>query len=274
MNVKHQMLSCPSCKQQDVLKHKRIRERPSDDQKPSEIIQPENLIKRLKRNAADSRRSTMWWLSWNEPYHRSPRREPCEVVTDTLMLELGWQMKEAERVQRQRDCEYRRITSGVDYSWLMSTPRTSYDISQGERLGLEEMCAKVPPSHCGSIIQRFRQVLLENDPEVQEVSGLFRSVLVEILQRVQDEQESQRLSQQWNTRRALSLSLMSFRSRVRINPFGSTLGLKNSYGSEEDDTDVKTVSGDVEKGLGQKEEKAHRIWSMPEIRHKELNGKA
>uniref|UniRef100_A0A8C1P2N5 Uncharacterized protein n=1 Tax=Cyprinus carpio TaxID=7962 RepID=A0A8C1P2N5_CYPCA len=97
---------------------------------------------------------SMSWFSWNEPYYRSPRREPSEVVTDTLMLELSWQMKEAERLQRERDNEYRRLKSGVDYSWLMSTPRSSFDISQGERLGLEDLCSKVPPSYCGSVIQR------------------------------------------------------------------------------------------------------------------------
>ncbi|KAA0708947.1 Protein RD3 [Triplophysa tibetana] len=216
----------------------------------------------------------MSWFSWSEPYYRSPRREPSEVVTDTLMLELSWQMKEAEHLQRERENDYRRLKSGVDYSWLISIPPSSYDISQGERLGLEELCGKVPPSHCGSVIQRFRQVLMENEPEVQEVSGFFRSVLVETLERVQEEQEAQRLSQQWNNRRSISLSLLSFRSRVRINPFSSTLGLKNSNSSEEEGADVKTVCGDVEKGVGQTTEKAQRVWSMPEFRHKGINGKA
>ncbi|XP_077075873.1 protein RD3 [Siphateles boraxobius] len=217
----------------------------------------------------------MSWFSWNEPYNRSPRREPSEVVVETLMLELSWQMKEAERLQRERDNEYRRLKSGVDYSWLMSAPRTSYDISQGEKLGLEDLCSKVPPAYCGPAIQRFRQVLMENEPEVQEVSGLFRSVLVETLERVHEEQEAQRLTHQWNNIRSISLSLMNFKSRVRINPFGSTLGLKSSsYGSEEDGMDVKTVCEDVEKGLSLTAEKAQRVWSMPEIRHKGINGKA
>ncbi|XP_056620988.1 protein RD3 [Triplophysa dalaica] len=216
----------------------------------------------------------MSWFSWSEPYYRSPRREPSEVITDTLMLELSWQMKEAEQLQRERDNDYRRLKSGVDYSWLISVPPSSFDISQGERLGLEELCGKVPPSYCGSVIQRFRQVLMENEPEVQEVSGFFRTVLVETLERVQEEQEAQRLSQQWNNRRSISLSLLSFRSRVRINPFSSTLGLKNSNSSEEEGADVKTVCGDVEKGVAQTTEKAQRVWSMPELRHKGINGKA
>ncbi|XP_051501339.1 protein RD3-like [Myxocyprinus asiaticus] len=217
----------------------------------------------------------MSWFSWSEPYYRSPRREPSEVVTDTLMLELSWQMREAERLHCERDNEYRRVKSGVDYSWLMSTPRSTYDISKGERLGLEDLCSKVPPSYCGSVIQRFRQVLLENEPEVQEVSGLFRSVLVETLERVQEEQEAQRLIHQCNNKRSISLSLLSFKSRVRVNPFSGTLGLKsNSNGSEEDGVDVKTVCGDVEKGLGLTTEKAQRVWSMPEFRHNGISGKA
>lgn len=103
---------------------------------------------------AAEKRASMSWFSWNEPYYRSPRREPSEVVMETLMLELSWQMKEAERLQRERDNEYRRLKNGVDYSWLMSAPRSSYDISQGERLGLEDLCSKVPPSYCGPTIQR------------------------------------------------------------------------------------------------------------------------
>lgn len=92
------------------------------------------------------------WFSWNEPYYRTPRRDPSEVVTETLMLELSCQLKEAERQQRERESEYRRLKTGVDYSWLASTPRCSFSITTGERLGLEELCSKVPPSCCGMVI--------------------------------------------------------------------------------------------------------------------------
>lgn len=92
------------------------------------------------------------WFSWNEPYYRTPRRDPADVVADTLMLEFSWQLKEAERQQKERESEYRRLKTGVDYSWLASTPRSSYSISTGERLGLEDLCSKVPPSCCGLVI--------------------------------------------------------------------------------------------------------------------------
>lgn len=94
------------------------------------------------------------WFGWSEPYYRSPRRDPADVVTDTLMLELSWQLKEAERMQRERDKEYKRIQTGVDYSWLVTTPRTTYDIRAGERLNLEDLCCKVHPSYCGDVILR------------------------------------------------------------------------------------------------------------------------
>ncbi|KAK3542466.1 hypothetical protein QTP86_025867, partial [Hemibagrus guttatus] len=196
---------------------------------------------------------TMSWFGWSEPRYRSARREPAEAVTDTLMLELSWQMKEAERLQRDRDNEYRRLRTGVDYSWLVSAPRLSYDISHGERLALEDLCSKVHPSYCGAVILRFRQVLTENEPEVQEVSGLFRAVLLETLERIQEEKEAQRLARQWNNKRSISLSMLTFKSRMRINPFGSSAALTSSRSGLEE---VHTISQDVEKGLGHTAEKA------------------
>ncbi|KAL6486711.1 hypothetical protein MHYP_G00061030 [Metynnis hypsauchen] len=215
----------------------------------------------------------MSWFIWSEPQYRRPRRDPSEVVTDTLMLELSWQLKEAQRLQRERDNQYRRLQTGVDYSWLVSAPRSTFDISQAERLALEELCSKVQPSYCGAVILRFRQVLMENEPEVQEVSGLFRSVLLEALDRMQSEQEAQRLSRQWNNKRSISLSLLSFKSRVRINPFGSSVGLTtSSYSSEEAVGELQTVCQDVEKGLQHSADRAQRVWSMPDFRHKGING--
>ncbi|KAL0967127.1 hypothetical protein UPYG_G00248120, partial [Umbra pygmaea] len=152
------------------------------------------------------------WFSWSsEPEYRCPRRDPSDVVTDTLMLELSWQLKEAERMQRERDNEYRRLQTGVDYSWLANTPRNTYDLSIGERMGLEDLCSKVHPSYCGAVILRFRQAVMENEPEVQEVASLFRTIVLEALDRMKEEQEAQRLSRQWNNKRALSMSLINFK---------------------------------------------------------------
>ncbi|XP_046871463.1 protein RD3 [Hypomesus transpacificus] len=214
------------------------------------------------------------WFNWSEPHYRTPRRDPADVVTDTLMLELSWQLKEAGRQQRERENEYRRMQTGVDYSWLVNTPRGTFDISAGERLGLEDLCSKIHPPYCGAIILRFRQAVVENEPEVQEMAGLLRSVLLEALERMREEEEGQRLARQWSSRRAMSsMSLMSFKSRVRINPFGSTMGLTSSAANQGTGFgDLKTVSEDVEKGQ-EGPEKAQRVWSMPDFRHKGLSGK-
>ncbi|XP_068432649.1 protein RD3 [Clinocottus analis] len=204
------------------------------------------------------------WFSWNEPYYRSPRRDPVDVVTDTLMLEFSWQLKEAERQQRERDNEYRRLKTGVDYGWLANTPRCSYNISTGERLGLEDLCSKVPPPCCGPVVLKFREALQANEPEVQEVSDLFRSVLLETLDNLKEEQEAQRLAHQWNNKRPVSMSLVNFRSRIKINPFGSTVGLTSVGTDGAGMSDLKTVSEDVEKGT----ERSQRVWSMPDFRYK------
>lgn len=95
------------------------------------------------------------WFRWNEPPSRISQRNPTEMVAETLMMELSWQMKQAEKQQRERENEYRKIKTGVDYGWLVSYPKQSYDISPGERLQLEDMCTKIHPSYCGPVILRY-----------------------------------------------------------------------------------------------------------------------
>ncbi|KAE8600555.1 hypothetical protein XENTR_v10013308 [Xenopus tropicalis] len=187
------------------------------------------------------------WFRWSDSQLRLPSRNPNDMVVDTLMMELGWQIKQAERLQRDKENEYRKIKTGVDYSWLVSYPKHSFDISPGERLQLEDACSKVHPSYCGPIILRFRQIVAEYDPDVKEVPHLFRSVLQEAAEKMKEEDEVKKLARQWTTKRAMSMSLTTFKSRARIYPFMS---------------DIKTISEDVEREA----EPARRVWSMPEFR--------
>lgn len=106
-----------------------------------------------------------------------------------------------------------------------------------------------------------------NEPEVQEVSGLFRSLLLEVLDQLKEEQETQRLAHQWNNKPATSMSLVNFRSRIKINPFGSTVGLTSTVPARTGMSDLKTVSEDVERGVEAKE-RSQRVWSMPDFRYK------
>ena len=114
------------------------------------------------------------------------------------------------------------------------------------------------------------------------MSGLFRSVLLESLERIREEDEALRLSDQWNNRRAVSMSLINFRSRVRINPFGSTTRLTSTANGALGDPyepEVKTVSKDVERGLAAVSGmraggsgRTPRVCSMPDFRRQGING--
>ncbi|CAL8317889.1 unnamed protein product [Merluccius merluccius] len=211
------------------------------------------------------------WFSWNDPYYRRPRREPSDVVVDTLMMEFSWQLKEAERQQRERESEYQRLKTGVDYSWLASTRRTSYSISTGERLGLEDLCCKVPPADCGLVILKLREVLAANQPDAHEVLGVFCAVLRDEADRVREEDEARRLARQWTSgkQRSVSMSLVHFRSRVKINPFGSTVGLTSTSTTAADTEatavgDLRTVSEDVERAVGTGTGRVQRGWRLPD----------
>lgn len=94
------------------------------------------------------------WFRWNDTPARMSARSPAEMVLETLMMELAGQMREVERQQRERRSAVRKICTGVDYSWLASAPRPTYDLSPGERLQLEDVCAKIHPSSCGPAILR------------------------------------------------------------------------------------------------------------------------
>ncbi|KAJ0061164.1 hypothetical protein NL108_008858 [Boleophthalmus pectinirostris] len=220
----------------------------------------------------------MWgWLWGPEQPYSPPRRLPSEVVCDTLMLELSWQCREVQRLQRERESQDQRLRSGVDYSWLQSAPRNSHSLSTGERLGLEDLCSQVPSSHCGLVILRFREAVQAQEPEVPEVPGLFRSVLLQTLEQLREEEDTLRLAQQWSTHKRSThkraVSLVTFRSRLRINPFGSTLGLTSAAAVGDQQgaglSNLHTVSQDVERGV----DRSQRVWSMPDFRHQSTSSK-
>ncbi|XP_066575160.1 protein RD3 [Amia ocellicauda] len=183
-------------------------------------------------------------------------RAPEEMVRETLMLELSSLLKHCERLGQEKALERHRCRrrSSVDYSWLASPPRLAYQLSPGELLELEELCGRIPPPQCGPVILRFRKLVTEFEPEVQEVSRLFRSVLRDSLE--EEEEEGGHERSQWDKRRSQSLSLVSFRSRLRINPFKSggagTLAEDPLWGDEEE-AGPGPVGG------------ARRVRSMPEI---------
>ncbi|XP_053304512.1 protein RD3-like [Spea bombifrons] len=156
-------------------------------------------------------------------------RSSAELVTETLMLELGSHIKRSERQQRERLIEYRRVKSGVDYTWLASFPRQGFELSPGDELELRDICSKISPSQCGPVILRFRRLMLEFEPEGAEIPRLFRSVLHDFVVQ-EEEQQKKKLEGPWEKRRrAKSLATFSFKPpRLRVNPFQ----LEDTHGSD------------------------------------------
>lgn len=171
---------------------------------------------------------------WSAVLSASPKvpgqRSTEELVTNTLMLELGALVKRAERIRQERAMQVRRRGSAVDYTWLAdSSPKVAFEISPGEVLELQTLCAKIPPSQCGPIILKLRKLVSEFEPDVHEVPGLFRSMLRDCLEEEEErdlsDAEMRARASQWGTQRSKSLSFVSFRSRFFVNPFkGVILG--------------------------------------------------
>ncbi|KAM9301464.1 protein RD3-like [Gastrophryne carolinensis] len=171
-------------------------------------------------------------FGWNDSGGSATKimpRSSAEMVTETLMLELGSHMKRAEKQQRERLIEYRRVKSGVDYTWLASIPRQGYEIAPGDQLELRDICSKISPSQCGPAILRFRRLVLEFEPDGSEIPRLFRSVLQDFVAQ-EEAQRRMRQDVHWEKRRrAKSLATFHFMpSRLRVNPFQ----LEDTYGSD------------------------------------------
>lgn len=101
---------------------------------------------------------------WSAVFSLEPKvpgqRSPEELVTNTLMLELGAMVKRTERIRLERATEGRRrrrssSSSAADYSWLASAPtQQPYELTPNDLLELQGLCVKVPPAQCGPLIVR------------------------------------------------------------------------------------------------------------------------
>ncbi|KAK6466424.1 protein RD3-like [Huso huso] len=122
---------------------------------------------------------------------------PSPRSSEMLMSELGSLLRRSEQLQLERAAEGRRRRSSVDYTWLTVTPKPTYQLSPGETLELQDLCAKIQPSECGPVI--LRELVMEYEPDVHE-------------------EEEEVGNSYWDKQRSKSLSVMTFKSRLRINP--------------------------------------------------------
>lgn len=193
---------------------------------------------------------------WSSVFSKEPQvpgqRSPEELVTNMLMLELGSLVKRTERLRQERTTENRRRSSSVDYSWLAAPPqKSSYEIPAGEILELQDLCAKVSPSQCGPLVLRLRKEVVEVEPEVSEVSRLFRSVLCNFLDEAEEGEATLQRALKTRTNRSKSMSVINLGSRIRIRPLWSRVTDRRD--TEEDDEDEDNIH------------RNRRIRSMPDI---------
>ncbi|XP_035506077.1 RD3 domain-containing protein [Scophthalmus maximus] len=215
---------------------------------------------------------------WSAVFSLEPKvpgqRTTEELVTNTLMLELGAMVKRTERIRLERMTEGRRrrrsSSSTADYSWLANAPtQQPYELTPNDLLDLQDLCARIPPAQCGPLIVRFRRLVLQMEPEVHEVARLFRSVLRECVDEVNGNKYFQTQDPAFEKQqRSKSLSFVSFRTKFRTGHFFKGGGMRGSRGDLQQQVDwsdeEEEEDGGEEEAIKARAMKG-RSKSMPEI---------
>ncbi|KAM8908082.1 protein RD3 isoform 2-T2 [Spinachia spinachia] len=221
---------------------------------------------------------------WSAVFSLEPKvpgqRSSEELVTNTLMLELGAMVKRTERIRLERATEGRRrrrssSSSAADYSWLATAPTPQpYELTPNDLLELQGLCVKVPPAQCGPLIVRFRRLVSEMEPDVHEVPRVFRAVLRECTDEARAGEDA-RAPAAGRQQRSKSLSLVTFRSKFRPGQLfgGGGGGARGSRGnldqqvdwSDEEDADREEEEEEDEEEAIKARARKGRSRSMPEI---------
>ncbi|XP_044220201.1 RD3 domain-containing protein [Thunnus albacares] len=219
----------------------------------------------------------MKMFPWSAVFTLEPKvpgqRTSEELVTNTLMLELGAMVKRTERIRLERATEGRRrrrsSSSTADYSWLANTPtRQPFELTPNDLLELQDLCSKIPPAQCGPLIVRFRRLVSQMEPEVHEVPRLFRSALRECVDEVNRNGEVQTHDPVFEKQqRSKSLSFVTFRSKFRTGQFFKGSNLSGSRGNLQQQVDWsdEDEDGETEEEAIKARARKGRSRSMPEI---------
>ncbi|KAK2849005.1 hypothetical protein Q5P01_008839 [Channa striata] len=213
---------------------------------------------------------------WSAVFSIEPKvpgqRTTMELVTNTLMLELGAMVKRTERIRLERATEGRRrrrsSSSTADYSWLANTPTPQpYELTPNDLLELQDLCAMIPPAQCGPVIVRFRRLVSQMEPEVHEVPRLFRSVLRDCVDEISGNEDVQTDAVFEKQQRSKSLSFVTFRTKFRTGHFFKGSGMRGSRGNLQQQVDWsdEEEDGDGEEEAIKARARKGRSRSMPEI---------
>ncbi|KAM3613312.1 uncharacterized protein V6R79_023973 [Siganus canaliculatus] len=211
---------------------------------------------------------------WSAVFSLEPKvpgqRSTEELVTNTLMLELGAMVKRTERIRLERATEGRRrrrsSSSTADYSWLANNPTPQpYELTPNDLLELQDLCAKIPPAQCGPLIVRFRRLVSQMEPEVHEVPRLFRTVLHTLVDEINSNEEVRETVVE-KQQRSKSLSFDTFRTKFRTGQFFKGSSMRGSRGNLQQEVDWSDEEdGENEEEAIKARARKGRSRSMPEI---------
>lgn len=173
---------------------------------------------------------TVWNKLTVDP-NQPPVRDQQSLVSDSLMNELDFHVKEMERMERENDQERKRQETGVDYSWLISAPPKVYEVPQLERLELEGQCYQVKPSESGTVLSLFRDALL-NEPKSYELARILRACIRQVF----EQRPKEETLAQWVTKRSISLG------SLRIRPTSSKVSPCPRSGNLQVDPEIQAIS--------------------------------
>ncbi|XP_043930432.1 protein RD3-like [Protopterus annectens] len=134
------------------------------------------------------------WIKWSKTEPCKPsQKSASDVVTKTLLRELKWHLKEREKLAQEIENEQKVLKNGVDYTWLRSSQSFKPTIPVAEQRQLELLCSQIQPSHTGTLLSRFREVLAENDVLPWEIVYIFKQVLKDFLMKTEEEKQDMNL---------------------------------------------------------------------------------
>ncbi|XP_073342493.1 protein RD3 [Pagrus major] len=224
----------------------------------------------------------MKMFPWSAVFSLEPKvpgqRSSEELVTNTLMLELGAMVKRTERIRLERATEGRRrrrsSSSTADYSWLANTPTPQpFELTPNDLLELQDLCVKIPPAQCGPLIVRFRRLVSQMEPEVHEVPRLFRSVLNDFMEESNSNEEVQETFEK--QQRSKSLSFDTFRTKFRTGQLFRGSSMRGSRGNLQQELDWSDEEdGEAEEEAIKARARKGRSRSMPEISPMEQSASA
>ncbi|XP_060079214.1 protein RD3-like [Ylistrum balloti] len=200
------------------------------------------------------------WNKLTADPNRPPERNQQSQVSDSLMNELDFQIKELEKLERENDQEKQRRETGVDYSWLISAPTKYYEIPQLERLELEGLCYQVKPEETGKVLNLFRDALF-NEPKPSELSRIMRACIRQTLEQRPKEESLAA----WVTKRSLSLG------SLRIRPISSKVSPSPGSGNVQVDPEMQATTT-VPHSYRSNAFYGGRAVSLPEYKHKYPGG--